>query len=375
MPAEIQDILSAFVTSDTKALGASHACSACHAMWRRGDEPPGEAILGFAQLLPNPRALPALPIFDIASITKALVPATLAMIAVDRGLLELDALLVDSLPEWCSSTGGAHGATLRHLLAHGSGLPAWHKYYEEVPFELEGTQLARQRAEILQRVLVTPKLPANTAYAYSDLGYMALMVLLERAFDEDLDVLARDLIFAPLELSNTRYVNRLRGDPALRDAVTTEVCSRRGAVTGVVHDENTYVIGGVSGHAGVFSTARDLFTFCEHMLAIDKGRAPRHEPLVRRATLHEFWDRQNITQGGHHVAGWDTPSGARTSAGRGLSREHTVGHLGFTGTSIWIDRAAEVIAVLLTNRVHPTRENPKILDMRIAFHEAVAPPR
>lgn len=371
MSVQIRDLLSEFVTTDA---GGTRACSACHATWRRGGEAAGEVILGHAQLLPHRRELPALPVFDIASVTKALVPATLAMIAVDRGLLELDARASRLLPEWGESPGGDNGATLRHLLAHGSGLPAWHKYYEEVPFELPIEQLAKQRAEILRRVLVTPKLPTNTAYAYSDLGYMALMVLLERAFDQDLDTLARDLIFTPLELDHTRYVNRLRGETALQDAVTTELCSRRGAVTGVVHDENTYVIGGVSGHAGAFSTARDLLAFCDHLLAIDKGRAPEHAPLVTRATLHEFWDRANIAPGGHHVAGWDTPSGVRTSAGRGLSREHTVGHLGFTGTSIWIDRASEVIAVLLTNRVHPTRENPKILEMRIAFHEAVAPP-
>ena len=155
------------------------------------------------------------------------------------------------------------------------------------------------------------------------------------------------------------------------DAVATERCARRGGVVvGRVHDENTALMGGVSGHAGAFCDAPDLLRFGVHMLGIDQGQGPG---IVSREILRWCWSEAARGAAGHHLGGWDTPSGARSSAGRHMTPDATVGHLGFTGTSLWIDRAQQRVAVLLTNRVHPTRDNPHILAMRIAFHEAVAP--
>lgn len=360
--------LTPFLTHDPAALATTHATSALHALAASPSAILCDHVLGLSQLLPTARALSRPhPIFDLASVTKIIVPATLAMQAVTQGVLSLSTPLQELLPEWDNQ------ATLLHLLNHTSGLPAWHKYYLEYPLEglTQGAWRA-QREAVLERVIATPKAPAGSVYAYSDLGYMALMVVLERALGERLDVLARERIFAPLEMERTRYVNLLEGDEPLEDAVTTELCPVRGVVRGIVHDENTQVLGGVSGHAGVFGSAHDLLKFARALLEVDAGEE-RHALGISPEVLGQFWSEQARAQGGHHVAGWDTPSGERSSAGRGFPRSSTVGHLGFTGTSLWMDRASGTAAILLTNRVHPTRENPRIFAMRVAFHEAIMP--
>ena len=141
-------------------------------------------------------------------------------------------------------------------------------------------------------------------------------------------------------------------------------------VRGVVHDKNCFIQGGVAGHAGLFSTARDVAKFGHAMLGIFEGGAGIVSPEI----LREAWSEASRAPNGHHVAGWDTPSGESTSVGRGFARNATFGHLGFTGTSLWIDVSKRVVAALMTNRVFPTRENPRIKDTRIRFHEAVLSP-
>jgi len=297
-------------------------------------------------------------IFDVASITKVFT-ATIAMIAVDRGMISLQTPVQTIFPEMT-------GPTLLQLLNHTSGLPAWKQYYLEMSAP-DAASMEANRAAILEDILNAERAAPGESYAYSDLGYILLGRLLERVFGAGLDELVQTLICEPLNLKKTRFVNTLKGEPFIADAVPTEICSIRGQVRGEVHDENTSIQGGVCGHAGIFSTTADLLDFGTHLLGIERG-----EPgIVRPSALAQFWDRKHLHPSGHHVAGWDTPSGEKTSVGRGFCRERTVGHLGFTGTSLWIDRSASIVAVLLTNRVFPTRENPRILDFRIAFHEAV----
>lgn len=338
-------------------------------------------------------------LFDIASVTK-LFTATLAMIANDRGLLRFEDDLGRVFEEMA-------GVTLGALLNHTSGLDAWRQWYLQldVPVQAHQPDLATMKANrerILHDILKSERKPPGQAYAYSDLGYILLGRCLEEVFGQSLDEVVRDEISEPLGLQDTRYVNLLNGELPLQ-AVQTERCPVRGASTsaalssldefervrhlpdeshgvsdptrgkgveGVVHDENAWIQGGVCGHAGLFSNVEDLLAFGAHFLAISNGNSG----IVRAETLAHAWDRKHLHPQGHHVLGWDTPSGERTSVGRGFSRTKTYGHLGFTGTSLWLDLAHETVAVLLTNRVYPTRNNPGILDLRIAFHEAVLNP-
>ncbi len=314
--------------------------------------------------------------FDIASITKALVGSVLAMQAVDEGLVDWQTPLADILPAW-KKRGDAisKSATFLQILNHTSGLPAWREFYLDYPLDPSPKRADKTRSAVLETIVGLPLIgEPGTVHAYSDLGYLLLAKLLEELFDAPLRRLAEARIFEPLELQHTTYVDcRTNADP-VAGAVVTEDCSRRGRlVRGTVHDENTNIIGGVSTHAGVFSTARELLRFGRHLLSIDEGRDVNN-PLVSRKSLRFAWSEQAGSEVGHHLAGWDMPSGKRSSAGRGFSPENTVGHLGFTGTSIWIERQHGIISVLLSNRVYPTRENERIKDLRIAFQEAILPP-
>ncbi len=303
--------------------------------------------------------------FDIASVSK-LFTATAAMIGVDEGRWSFDTRIHDILPDFPESE-----ITLLHLMNHSSGLPAWDQFYLRLPFSWTPAVATANKAVIRRETFAKDLKPAGSIHAYSDLGYMTLGWALESVFDAPLDDIVQTRILDPLGLDYTRYVSVHKGDLALENCVSTEYVEERGGpVHGVVHDENTYIQGGVAGHAGLFSIAGDLGIFGEHMLAIDNG----WNGIVSRETLQFCWSEAARGAQGHHVGGWDTPSGESTSVGQGFNHAATRGHLGFTGTSLWIDRSRKTVAVLLTNRVYPTRENPNIKALRIAFHEAVIQP-
>ncbi len=370
------------VTDEIARIGEDKAASAAHCVVIEGGEVVFDHAVGWRTLVPGPEPIAPDAIYDLASVTKIVSAATLLMRAVGDGRASLHTPIHEVLPQW-AEVGGPTDATLLHLLNHSSGLPAWYKYYEELPFDPPDDdpdastweELRAQRDLIRMRAISAPREAApGERYAYSDLGYITLAWALEELFSdvgEGLDEVAHKLIFEPLGMDRARYASRIKRQERVEGAVATERCSRRGIVEGWVHDENTYVMGGVSGHAGVFATAREVAAFGQHMLEIDQGM---REGIVPRDVLHLCWSDATRGADGHHFGGWDTPSGARTSAGRGFDRNATVGHLGFTGTSLWIDRGRGVVTALLTNRVHPTRENPRILDLRIDVHEAVVPP-
>lgn len=324
----------------------------------------------------SPAVTPETP-FDIASITKALIGATLAMQAIDEGRVEWNTPLAKILPAWAERPDKtSQKATFLQLLNHSSGIAPWYKFYLEYPLDPSPEIALKTRATILQSITQMPLEAApGQRHAYSDLGYLLLARVLEILFDQiPLSRLAEERIFAPLGLRRTTFVDIHRGDVPVEGAVATERCPlRKRLIRGTVHDENTNIIGGVSTHAGVFSTAEELLTFGTHLLAIDKGLS-LNNPLVSRKTLQFAWSAAAGSPTGSHRAGWDTPSGARSSAGRSFDPRHTVGHLGFTGTSLWIERNLGVVSVLLTNRVYPTRENPRIKDLRITFQEALISP-
>ncbi|MEM1347371.1 MAG: serine hydrolase domain-containing protein [Myxococcota bacterium] len=371
----VRDALRPHISRDPEAIGASAAAPGAHVMvWRNG-ELECDVCMGYAQLVGGERAMPDEPVFDLASVTKAIVPATLLMQAVDEGRVSMDTPVSDVMPEWRGAPGGDNHATMLQLANHSSGLPAWHRYYDAFSYDVTPERFLTQRDAIRAQVMRTPRRGrGGRAYTYSDLGYIVLAWALERVLsgeERSISELARQRIFEPLGMESARYVDFIAGDAALRDAVATEDCPLRGRVlVGEVHDDNTSVMGGVSGHAGCFATARDVGKFAEHIRRVDCG-----DPgIVSQRVLQFCWSEAARGAHGHHLGGWDTPSGPRTSVGRGFGKRSTVGHLGFTGTSVWVERALGVVAVALTNRVHPTRENPRILELRIDVHEAACPP-
>jgi CubicO group peptidase (beta-lactamase class C family) len=199
---------------------------------------------------------------------------------------------------------------------------------------------------------------------YSDLGIILMAEIIERLTGKPLDVLAREYVFSPLGMSSTMYRPAKKLWPTI---APTEIDNqyRHRLIQGEVHDENAAAVGGVSGHAGVFSTAPDLASFCQMLL---NGGVYAHQRILRRATVAEFTTPQELS-GGTRTLGWAVPTEGGSSGH--LMGPHTFGHTGFTGTSIWIDPDRQLFVVFLTNRVHPTRENQKLAKVRPALHDAV----
>jgi beta-N-acetylhexosaminidase len=298
--------------------------------------------------------------YDIASLTKVVATTTLVAKLAEGDFavpLDLDAKVERYLPEWASGPQAEwrHEVTVRHLLTHTSGLPAFKEYW----------RTSKGRADTLGRIFAEPlEYEPGTKEIYSDLGIILMAEIIERLTGRTLDDLARTFIFSPLGMKDTMYRPPKKLWPAI---APTEIDNnlRHRLVQGEVHDENAFAIGGVSGHAGVFSTAPDLTAFCQMLL---NGGVYAHQRILRRATIAQFTAPQQLS-GGTRTLGWAVPTEGGSS-GHYFSA-HSFGHTGFTGTSIWIDPDRQLFVVLLTNRVHPTRENTKIQQVRPALHDAV----
>jgi beta-N-acetylhexosaminidase len=311
--------------------------------------------------------------YDIASLTKVVATTTMVAKLTEGDFpvpIDLDAKVERYLPEWTAisekSSGKLfrenpdelvwrHKVTVRHLLTHTSGLPAFKEYW----------RTSHSREESLARIFAEPlEYQPGTKEVYSDLGIILLAEIIERLTGKPLDTLSSTYIFSPLEMTSTMYRPAQKLWPAI---APTEFDSqlRHRLIQGEVHDENAYVLGGVSGHAGLFSTAPDLAAFCQMLL---NGGAYAHHRILRRATVAQFTKAQELS-GGTRTLGWAVPTEGGSS-GHYFSPD-SFGHTGFTGTSIWIDPARQLFVVLLTNRVHPTRENTQIQQVRPALHDAV----
>lgn len=281
--------------------------------------------------------------FDLASLTKPMVIVAVAMVLVDRGALALDAPVRRWLPD--AATPG----TVAELLGHAAGCAAHVKFFEEPSVRAAVSDPARARAEVLRlaRTHALTGAPGQGSL-YSDLGYMMLGELLERAGGERLERLHAQLVAAPLGLA-AHY--RPRGEGATGPVVATEVEADGRALCGEVHDENARAGGGIFGHAGLFGRIGDVAAFARAMVTLDEGGG-----LVRPETAAEFFTRS--PGGSSWRLGWDTPSAALgvSHAGDRWPRAGGVGHLGFTGTSLWLDLPRRRWVALLTNRVHPSRE-------------------
>ena len=292
-------------------------------------------------------------IYDLASLTKIIATTTLMMRRVEEGKLDLDATAASYLPELGESPAG--GATLRDLLAHSSGLPCCTELFREVG---EGLDRDEVRARYLEHIAGTELEVGRREQAiYSDLGVLLLGEILERSSDRGLAVQVENEVLEPLGLTDTGYVPQ----DGLRERIApTEFDSWRGRLPhGEVHDENTLALGGIAPHAGLFGTARDVAAFGQAML---NGGVYGGQRLASARTVALFTRRAELVPGSSRALGWDTPS-EPSSAGRYFS-SRSFGHTGFTGTSLWIDPELDLIVVLLTNRVHPTRDNIAIRRLR-----------
>jgi CubicO group peptidase (beta-lactamase class C family) len=296
---------------------------------------------------PGPRT-----VYDLASLTKVVALTTLAMMAVAEHRLALDVPAARYLPEF--GGGLKDSVTVRQLLTHSSGLPAHRSLWRETA----------DRDSAVGLVLRTPlDTVPGARTVYSDLGAIVLTRIIERIYGEPIDRLMADRIAGPLGLRSARY--RPPGGWSSRIAPTERDPWRGRILRGEVHDENAAILGGVSGHAGLFSDTEDLLTFGEWLLALYQGEppaGPSRAPKLDQAVVREFTRRQNLVPGSSRALGWDTPAPG-SSAGSRLSPA-SFGHTGFTGTSIWIDPTRSLVLVLLANRVNPTRENSKFGPLR-----------
>jgi serine-type D-Ala-D-Ala carboxypeptidase len=336
-----------------------------------GDKVVLEDALGRFTYDADSRAVNAETVFDIASLTKVVATTAMAMILYQRGQLDFETRLGDVLPQFLAGRAAADPArrvTLRHLLAHNSGLPGYARLFETAP-----------TAEALMDTCMRLPLDSEpgTRAEYSDPGFILLGRALETRAAEKLDIWARREIFDRLEMSSTGFCPSAHGQAgSLIPPTEEDTTFRHRRIQGEVQDENAYVLGGVAGHGGVFSCLRDLLRFASEIVnaGTRTDNATRNRPevegvrLFEQDTIERFAKRQAPT-GSSRALGWDTPS-ANSSAGKHFSG-HSIGHLGYSGCSFWIDLDSRVAIVLLTNRTWPDRQCQLIKTVRPAFHDAV----
>jgi CubicO group peptidase (beta-lactamase class C family) len=301
-------------------------------------------------------------VFDIASITKVAATTTAAMLLYKRGLLDPDTLVGDLLPGFIVGRGHdteARHVTLRHLLAHNSGLPGYVEF-----FRTNSTPARLFRACLELQFEAFP----GTRTEYSDPGFVLLGKALEVVAGEYLPQFVSREIFGPLSMSSTSFCPRLS---ARHTIPPTEIDNslRQRVIQGEVQDENAYVLHGAAGHAGLFSNVSDLLRLSAEILAASGHPSITQAPrLFDRATVECFAERQQPA-GSSRALGWDTPS-ENSSSGQFFS-PRSIGHLGFSGCSLWVDLDAGIAVVLLTNRTWPDRANQAVRQVRPAFHDAI----
>jgi CubicO group peptidase (beta-lactamase class C family) len=331
-------------------------------------------------------------LFDLASLTKVIATTTMAAILYQRGQLELEAPVAGVIPEFLTDSCGESDrrrsdVTFHMLLAHSSGLPAYEKLFLK----------ARSRDALLQAAFTIPLTADPGTHAeYSDIGFLVLGAALERIAGEPLDIFCQREIFGPLAMTHTTFNPPAKTRPQIpptadeREGETDNGSTfRNKIIQGEVQDENAFVLGGVAPHAGLFSTAEDLARFAHALLHGEAGLwgvgTPAREmppanseqgvsqqeihPILRPETVALFTRRDSAPPGTSRALGWDTPSGSSQS-GKYFG-PHSFGHLGYTGTSLWIDPDRQLSISLLTNRTWPDCANHAIKQVRPKFHDAI----
>jgi len=292
-------------------------------------------------------------IYDIASLTKVIATTTAVMICYDKKLFSLNDTVAKYIPEFAQN--GKENVTIMNLLLHNSGLPAFKKFYKNYS----------SANEVINDIYKTP-LSYETASktVYSDLGFIILAKIIEQVTGKKFDVFCDEEIFNPLQMNSTFFNPP---DSLKYKIAPTEYDNywRNELVWGKVHDETSALLNGVAGHAGLFSTAEDIGNLLR--LLLNNGTFNGHQ-IIQQSTIKLFTTRYSDKS--TRALGWDTKSAEKSSAGK-LFDITSFGHLGFTGTSVWVDPTRELFVVLLTNRVYPTRENNKLYKVRPLFHDAV----
>jgi serine-type D-Ala-D-Ala carboxypeptidase len=340
---------------------------------REGEVLEHASVRGLAVARPERIPMARETIFDLASLTKVMATTTALLWLVHDGALTLDDPVMKFLPHF--GERDKEGVTLRHLLSHSSGLRPWRGFHE-VLLERErkkgetwiGTPAAK--AYVIESICRSALVhDPGAAAVYGDLDFIVLGAVVEAVSGRPLDAFCTERIFRPLGLARTGFVplGVAEADEAPRRGfAATENCPWRGRILWAeVHDPNASAGGGVAGHAGLFAPADDVLRFGEAIVDAWHGRSDAFPP----ALLRIFLARQGLPEGSDWALGWDTPTEGRSSSGRHFSR-CSVGHLGFTGTSLWIDLEAEVVIAMLTNRVHLVAKRSRF-GLRAEVHDLI----
>jgi len=343
---------------------------------RCGGEPACTFCAGRLSTIPPGSAVRPSTTYDLASLTKPLATATSIALLVQEGRCRLDDIVAEQLPECADVPIGA--ATIRQLLTHSSGLPGWRGFYERLSPDgaIPASNTERDRAKQGMLELIRAEAPVFERGArslYSDLGFMLLGLIVERCSQQTLGKFFHDRVVRPLGGLPLAFVLGERLDKFLDDAgksnggvAPTEVDPWRGRLLcGEVHDQNAAALGGEAGHAGLFGTAAAVLAVTGEWLRAYHGRTT----WLDQGIVREFTRRQQLGAASSWALGWDTPS-TPSSAGRYFPGG-SFGHLGYTGTSIWIDPKQELEVVLLSNRVHPTSRNQAVREFRPVIHDLV----
>ena len=317
-------------------------------------------VKGLAAMRPERIPMSRQTIFDLASLTKNVATTTAVMRLVEDGLVTLEDPVAKHLPVFAERE--KEHITVRHLLSHSAGLKPWRGYHENLiekerrtGEEILGTPEAREW--IVDRVLRSPLVhEPGEAAVYGDLDFIALGALVEAVAGKPLQDFCAQRIFDPLGMKETRFLPLAPGNSGTstlsesdrRRFAATENCPwRKRILWGEVHDPNASAMGGVAGHAGLFAPVDDVMCFAQAFLDAWHERSD----VLPSSLVREFSQRQQNPENSDWALGWDTPTEGQSSSGQYFS-SHSVGHLGFTGTSVWIDLEREIIIVMLTNRVH-----------------------
>ena len=359
-PAEFRDRFAAAYGVLETAI-AEHAFPGCaFGVLARGNTVLQDALGRFTYDDGAPEVTPRT-VYDVASLTKVLATTATAMLLHQRGLLELEMPVAELLPGFLvgrpPGTWTRH-VTLRHLLAHNSGLPAYAEFF----------RTATTPAALLHACLdLTLEAHPGERAEYSDPGFILLGKALEVVMHEQLAVWTRREIFHRLELEHTGFNPQRYLGPTI-PPTEEDTSFRQRVIQGEVQDENAWVMNGVAGHAGLFSSVPDVLRFSEEILRAMRTNPTAAPGLFEAATIERFAERQD-PPGSSRALGWDTPS-ENSSSGRHFS-SRSIGHLGYSGCSLWIDLHADIAVVLLTNRTWPDRADQAIREVRPSFHDAV----
>ncbi|MCK4965720.1 serine hydrolase [bacterium] len=291
-------------------------------------------------------------IYDTASLTKVMAVVPAVMILHDKGQIDIEEKVSYYIPEF--NRENKNKIRIKHLLSHSSGLPSYREYFRK----------SKLKQDVINHILNEP-LEYKTNSDYSDLGFILLGYIIERITNSSLADFCEKNIFKPLNMNSTFY----RPPRELWEKIPpTEKCSwRKKTIQGEVHDENSYAMGGIAGHAGLFSNAGNIAKYCRMIL--DEG-VYKGKQIIKRETIKKFTTRVEGIKNCKWGLGWRMFMGKDDVIGNTLSPE-SFGHLGYTGTSLWIDPEKNLFAILLTNRVHPTRENKKITAFRPLLHDEI----